>query len=421
MRKLERQLTLKDGIFLSIGSIMGSGVLFLPSLIYSNVGYNVLYVWLIATLLCFPLLYIFVDMIGVIPNGSGIQGFVSFGLGHRMGAAIPLLFLGTVCLGMPASALIVGEYVRFFFHAGSEFQYLTAIVIIVLGTVSNILGIRSSSYVQIIISLMLLAVGIVIFLLTYKLSSESLKMFKLPSNIWALLPGIVVAFWAYAGFENLTFMAGEFKHPQRDLKRSMIIALVVCGLLYILLSLSFTYAIPQNKVNPLVGLYQLAEVSGRGIVYTFIVTFFAFLSVQVNFNSWIWGISRLIYSSSKQKILPSFFSELNMRSIPVRAVFLLSIAFIAMVSLFMVFPGFLKLAIYMVSTNFICIYLICIFSYMRFKKSLITSIFSCAVGGGLCFALISSGWLLLYPAMIVLFAYLFYKNADNLKECTENA
>ena len=36
--KLERQLTLKNGIPLGIGSIIGSGILFLPSLTYSISG-----------------------------------------------------------------------------------------------------------------------------------------------------------------------------------------------------------------------------------------------------------------------------------------------------------------------------------------------------------------------------------------------
>ena len=60
---LKRQLTLKNGIPLGIGSILGSGILFLPSLAYSISGQNVGYVWLLSILLCLPLLIIFTEMV----------------------------------------------------------------------------------------------------------------------------------------------------------------------------------------------------------------------------------------------------------------------------------------------------------------------------------------------------------------------
>jgi amino acid efflux transporter len=31
-----------------------------------------------------------------------------------------------------------------------------------------------------------------------------------------LLPGVVLAFWAFSGFENLTFLSREFRRPERD-------------------------------------------------------------------------------------------------------------------------------------------------------------------------------------------------------------
>jgi amino acid efflux transporter len=100
MDTLKRQLTLKDGIALALGSVLGSGILFLPSLTFSISGAYTLWVWIITTLLCIPLVYIFSDMVKEFPNESGVEGFISSGLGHRIGASIPIIFLGTVCLGL---------------------------------------------------------------------------------------------------------------------------------------------------------------------------------------------------------------------------------------------------------------------------------------------------------------------------------
>jgi len=50
-QELRRTLTLWDGIALAIGSIAGSGILYLPSLTYVLAGHDVLLVWSGGTLL----------------------------------------------------------------------------------------------------------------------------------------------------------------------------------------------------------------------------------------------------------------------------------------------------------------------------------------------------------------------------------
>src|SRR5215207_5185598 len=110
--RLQRTLGLGDGVVLAIGSIAGSGILFLPSLTYSLAGHEVLIVWGVGTLLCLPMLFVFTDMVRVVPDGSGIEGFVGRGLGPRVAATVPVLFLSVVVLGIPAGALVAGTYLR---------------------------------------------------------------------------------------------------------------------------------------------------------------------------------------------------------------------------------------------------------------------------------------------------------------------
>ena len=78
----ERTLGLRGGIALAIGSVAGSGILFLPSVLVRLTGPDVLVVWAIATALCIPLLFIFGEMVREVPDGSGIEGFIARGLGQ---------------------------------------------------------------------------------------------------------------------------------------------------------------------------------------------------------------------------------------------------------------------------------------------------------------------------------------------------
>lgn len=400
MNTLKRQLTLKDGIPLAFGSIIGSGILFLPSLTFAISGPYTLWVWIITTLLCVPLVYIFIDMVKEIPNESGIEGFISCGLGKRVGATLPILFLGTISFGMPASALIVGEYVKHLIGGGTVVQMLTAFFIVLCGVATNITGIKIGSKIQLLISFLICIIAISLFIFAFPTKFGQGAFVPSSKNMMLIVPGIVMAFWAFAGFENLTFIAGEFKNPARDFKLSMFIALFLAGLLYLLLSESCATHVPHNQINPIVGLYQLAETIHPKIVTTTLITVFAFLAVQINFNSWIWGISRLIYSSAEKNKLPRYFSILNSKSIPERAIMLLAGLFFLVLLGSLLFPTFLKVMLIIVSTNFIFIYILCLMSYLFFKKQGLLTFIAMLLLVLLVLLFLSSKWLILYPVFL---------------------
>ncbi|MFM7948711.1 amino acid permease, partial [Hafnia paralvei] len=53
------------------------------------------------------------------------------------------------------------------------------------------------------------------------------------------MAAIAGAFWAYDGWNNITFVAGEIKDPQRNIPRSLFIGLSFCIIVYLLLNLAF--------------------------------------------------------------------------------------------------------------------------------------------------------------------------------------
>ncbi|HEX8132193.1 MAG TPA: hypothetical protein VF880_02015 [Actinomycetes bacterium] len=77
----------RQAIPLAIGSIAGSGILFLPSAIYVEAGRNSLLVWVLSTLVCLPMLLMFEDMVRATPDGGSIQAFLGAGLGDAVAAA----------------------------------------------------------------------------------------------------------------------------------------------------------------------------------------------------------------------------------------------------------------------------------------------------------------------------------------------
>ena len=405
-QKLQRTLTLWDGMALAIGSIAGSGILYLPSLTYVLAGNDVLVVWLGGTLICLPMLFMFADMIRLVDDGSGIEGFIARGLGSHVAATVPFLFLSIVILGIPAGVLIAGEYLRAALGGGALTQLTGALIILAVAITTNLLGAAMGARFQRNITLCLLVVIVTLCALTYPQIHQSFRP-VLPTftAIGPILSGIVVAFWAYAGFENLTFIAGEFKNPRRDFPLAIIVAFLVYGGLTLALTVIIAELIPQSQVSSFSGLFQLAEHIMPTWLATSIIVIFALTIMQLNAASWLWGMSRLIYASAQARRLPSWFNRLDRHGVPRRAIVLLSVIFVIITVINTVLPALLVNVLTIASSVFLFIYLLCLFSYLRFTRGIGKRIIYGALSLFLIATLVSVGLKILYPLLIFAAAF----------------
>lgn len=399
---LRRNLSLKDGVALGVGSIMGSGILFLPSLSYSIAGSNVLISWLIATLLCIPLTVVFSDMVRVVPNESGLEGFVNIGLGRHLAAAIPIIFLGTVCIGMPSAALVAGDYVSRVLGGGLIVSSISAFLLVVVAIVANVSGVKTTSLFQSVIAFLLFTLGFGLFLASLPQAAASYDQLRPSFELSPTLSGVVIVFWAYAGFENMTFLAGEFCRPQRDITLSIMIALLICSILYIGLTANYAVLVNHSEINQLTGLIQLADVSHYASILRAVVAAFAVVAVLVNLTSWCWGISRLVYSSSGKGFLPGYLFKLSKSGVPVRSLLFLLFIFSLVLAFFSLSRDKLDFALKLVSTNLVFIYFLAALSFTKYSTEEWKKVLGGAVTILLAVAMLSSGWLLLYPVILLL-------------------
>lgn len=405
---LVRQLTIKDGLPLAIGSIIGSGILFLPSVIFAISGKNIFYVWVLMTLACLPLLEIFNDMVKNVQESSGIQGFVTLGLGPFIGASVPILFLGTVGIGMPTAAIIAGKYLCQLIGAPDWIAWLAAVAIIFLGVISNLLGVKMGSLIQAIITALLFFIGLTLIVVNIQPITYALPQMLTTFDSKLILSGMAMAMWAFAGFENLTFITGEFKNPARDFRICAYIALIVSGFLYLGLSLAYAASVKSVGIANVASLYDLALTIHPQTLATVCIVIFALVCVQINTNSWIWGISRLVYAGASKGNLPTYFSALNSKKIPARAIYFLATLYGIVFVAYAIYPTMLDKAILLGSTNFTFIYVLTLLSYVRFKSKGKLKIVAYIMLVVLFTMLLHGGWLVIYPILLFLCSIFFH-------------
>ena len=399
--QLQRTLGLGGGIALAIGSVAGSGILFLPSVIYRLAEHDALVVWGLATLLCVPLLLVFGEMVRESHDGSGIEGFIARGLGPEFAASVPLLFALIFPPALAAATLVAGGYLEHALGGGSLVTLAGALAVIAGALYTNLVGARTGARLQSIATFTLLGAAVLLVAVTFPARSGYGAVVPRLDSLSPLLAGVLVAFWGFAGFENMTFVAGEMRNPRRDYLLATFIALASYGLLAALLTANIGAILPRDAVDELAGVAQLAgRVSGGAVV----ITVLALALMQANNASWLWGISRLLFSSARDGRAPSWLAVLDARGIPRRAVLVLQLPGAALTCVAAFVPGLVLHLVVGVSAVFMFIYALALASYVRTPRPLPRRAGAGVLLVAMVAVLAGQGWYALPPLVVATLA-----------------
>src|SRR6195952_1613135 len=104
-------LSVAQGTALSIGAVLGTGVISMPALAAAVAGPASLVAWLALILLSAPLAWTFAALGARHPDGGGVSTYVRLAFGRHAAAAVGWCFYFAVPLGAPAAAAFAGGYV----------------------------------------------------------------------------------------------------------------------------------------------------------------------------------------------------------------------------------------------------------------------------------------------------------------------
>lgn len=132
----------------------------------------------------------------------------------------------------------------------------------------------------------------------------------MPNGFSGVMAGVSAVFFAYIGFDAVSTMAEESKNPQRDLPKGMIYSLVICTIVYILLSLVLTGMVNYKQLNvgdPLAEVFRLNNVGWMQNIIS-VIAVVAMTSVMLVFQL---GQPRIWMSMSRDGLLPSKFQRIH--------------------------------------------------------------------------------------------------------------
>jgi amino acid transporter len=202
---------------------------------------------------------------------------------------------------------------------------LPALLINVVITYLVYKGIKESrNFSNLMVWLKMAVVALVIIVGGYLVFSNGLTSNWMPVNdegVSSFMPngfkGVMMAvsgvFFAYIGFDAVSVLAEESKNPQRDLPRGMIYSLVICTVVYILLTLVLTGAVHYKQFDgvgdPLAFIFESHNLNiGWMQMLVAIAAVVAMTSVLLVFQM---GQPRIWMSMSRDGLMPKIFQRIH--------------------------------------------------------------------------------------------------------------
>ncbi len=135
----------------------------------------------------------------------------------------------------------------------------------------------------------------------------------MPNGFSGVMLAVASVFFAYIGFDAVSVLAEESKNPQRDLPRGMILSLVVCTIIYILLTLVLTGAVNYRNFDgvgdPLAFIFEPQNLNVGWMQFLVaVVAVVAMTSVLLVFQM---GQPRIWMSMSRDGLLPPVFQKIH--------------------------------------------------------------------------------------------------------------
>lgn len=349
-QKLNRTLGLAECVFFGVGSILGAGIYALIGKVAGSSGYMLWLSFMLASLTAALSAFSYAELSASIPKSGGEFNYAKEAFGKTLG-----LILGFIISlnGTISGAAVSLGFAGYFSELFSSPLVLSSLGIILLIYGINVIGIRQSSTVNIVFTIIEVS-GLGLAVYSAAPSFGGNDFFELPDGGYkAIFTGAALSFFAYIGFEEIVKLAEETKNPGKTMPRALFIASLIVFVVYTIVAIFSVSAIPPDELgeseSPLARVVE-TRFGQTGVIIISVIALFATANTIL---SNMLGSSRVIMNMGRESKTLHFFSKVFEKTkTPIRSlsvILLVMIAFsligdlrlVAMIANFFIFITFL--------------------------------------------------------------------------------
>lgn len=304
--KLIRELGLKEGLAIGLGTMIGAGIFVLPAIATERAGQAAAFSYLIAGLICLPVAMIVSELATGMPRAGGSYTFIAQALGPLAGSVVgPANWLGlTFATGFYLIA--AARYLAMFIPIPPP---VGAIAAGLLFTFLNYRGAKISGSVQNIVVIILLFI-LTLFVVVGLFNGPAIPREPFLPHGWGAVVGTVgLIIVSFTGFEKISTIAEEIKNPSRNLPLAIVGAVAIATVLYVLIVFVATGLMPTGELDLERGLLVEAASHAIGPVGETVLLIAALLATLSSSNAAVMAASRIGYGMGRDRVLPGWFGQ----------------------------------------------------------------------------------------------------------------
>src|SRR5437764_7962128 len=360
--QLIRGLGLVAAISVNVANVIGTGVFLKARVMTCNVGTpgKALTVWLVAGLLSLAGALTYAELLAMFPRAAGEYGIMRDAYGRPWGFIYGWTQFA-IARSASAAALAVGfaiflnqllngalRQTFFTLHLPYGFDVpfgrlqLVALGAITLTVLINCAAVTFSGNVATVLTsikvLLLIGVGLGAF---FYGSGDWSHLSQ--ANVGGACEGVAIttggaagfaaamlgALWAYDGWNNITFLAGEVKHPERNLPLGLIISMFLVMGLYLLVNLGYYHVLSPTEVASVPASLSVAAEVVRRLLGAIALTLMAAAMMTSSFGALhasILATSRVPYAMARDRLFFKGLAKVSARThVPIRSLIVLGI------------------------------------------------------------------------------------------------
>jgi basic amino acid/polyamine antiporter, APA family len=330
-RQLHRVLRVRDGLAVTVGIVIGAGILGTPGLIAGYLGdpWIILAMWFFGGVVAGLSTLVLAEMAAALPEAGGKYVYARHAWGDTMGfvAGWSELIVSRGFSGASKAVLIATYVVGL---AGRGSISVLALAIVLAYFVLHTRGLKASTTFQnvttaikVLIILAIAAVGLAGGNAS-GLGTEAIVSGEATAGLLGYALAYQSISFAYYGWEDAAKMSEEVMDPGRALPRILLGGALAVMALYLLMNVSFLAALTPAEMagSELVAADATAAVFGdaAGTVVVVASVLILISSANVNFL----GLPRVAYGLAKHGLAPRAFTEVDERGTPRNALYFIS-------------------------------------------------------------------------------------------------
>src|SRR5436190_7529579 len=358
--ELVRGLGLVAAIAVNVANVIGTGVFLKARVMTCNVGTPgmALTVWLVAGVLSLAGALTYAELLAMFPRAAGeygimrdaygrfsgfIYGWTQFAIARSASAAALAVGFAIFLNQLTGGALGTNFFTLRLGGLAIPFGRLQLVALTAIATtvLINCAAVTFSGAVATVLTaikvLLLIGVGVGAFVYS---GGDWGHLSQ--ANVGGACEGVAIttggfagfaaamlgALWAYDGWNNITFLAGEVKDPERNLPLGLIISMFIVMWLYLLVNVSYYHVLTPTEVASVPASLSVAAEVVRRLLGAIALTLMAAAMMTSSFGALhasILATARVPYAMAKDRLFFKGLARLSGQHVPVRSLIVLAI------------------------------------------------------------------------------------------------